>query len=99
MGGAHRVVGGCDTGKGKELDATVTCKTKEEPAVAGVSRIWVHPTARRGGIATKLLDALRSDFIYAYEVLKEELAFSQPTPDGFRFFKSYTGTDEFLVYS
>lgn len=104
---AHRVVvgggGGCGGGGGggggDDGTETVTCRNKEEPAVAGVSRIWVHPTARRRGIATKLLEAMREEFIYAYEVLKEELAFSQPTPDGMQFFRKYTGTNEFLVYS
>jgi len=33
-----------------------------------------------------------------YPVAKEELAFSDPTPDGIKFATTYTGTSAFLVY-
>jgi len=33
-----------------------------------------------------------------YPVAKEELAFSDPTPDGIKFATRYTGTSAFLVY-
>jgi N-acetyltransferase len=93
---AHRIVAG--SGSGAE-EGAVFCRNQEEPADAGVSRIWVHPSARRFGVATKLLDAVRSEFIYAYAIPLERLAFSQPTPDGLYFFRHYTGRDDFLVYS
>ena len=35
------------------------CHTEPEPAVCGVSRIWVTSQERRKQIATKLLDCLR----------------------------------------
>ncbi|RXM28272.1 N-acetyltransferase ESCO1 [Acipenser ruthenus] len=75
------------------------CSTTPEPAICGISRIWVFSLMRRNGIASRLLDCLRSTFIYGSYLSKEEIAFSDPTPDGKLFATRYFGTPQFLVYN
>ncbi|KAM9798271.1 LOW QUALITY PROTEIN: N-acetyltransferase ESCO2 [Neosynchiropus ocellatus] len=75
------------------------CSTVPEPALCGVSRIWVFSLARRRGIATRMLDTVRSSFSYGSHLAPRELAFSDPTPDGKRFATRYCGTPAFLVYN
>ncbi|MBN3270473.1 ESCO1 acetyltransferase, partial [Polyodon spathula] len=75
------------------------CSTTPEPAICGISRIWVFSLMRRKGIASRLLDCLRSTFIYGSYLSKEEIAFSDPTPDGKLFATRYFGTPQFLVYN
>ncbi|KAF5894920.1 N-acetyltransferase ESCO2-like [Clarias magur] len=58
------------------------CSTVPEKAICGVSRIWVFSLMRRKGIATRLLDTVRGSFMYGSPLTKEEIAFSDPTPDG-----------------
>lgn len=41
----------------------------------------------------------RSNFIYGSYLSKEEMAFSDPTPDGKLFATQYFGTSQFLVYN
>ncbi|ELR23458.1 Nacetyltransferase [Acanthamoeba castellanii str. Neff] len=74
------------------------CSTQPEPAVMGISRIWVHEEHRRTGVATKLLDAARAHFVYGYPVRKSECAFTQPTRDGHSLASQYFGLKQFLVY-
>ncbi|XP_053395371.1 N-acetyltransferase ESCO2-like [Mercenaria mercenaria] len=69
-----------------------------EPAVVGVSRIWVYGQARRKGIASKLLDCVRQWSIYGTVIPKNKMAFSDPTPDGKQLATRYIGTPTFLVY-
>ncbi|XP_006634013.3 N-acetyltransferase ESCO1 isoform X1 [Lepisosteus oculatus] len=75
------------------------CSTTPEPAVCGISRIWVFSMMRRKGIASRMIDCLRSTFIYGSYLSKEEIAFSDPTPDGKLFATRYFGTSQFLVYN
>ncbi|KAF7662624.1 hypothetical protein LDENG_00229150 [Lucifuga dentata] len=75
------------------------CSTVPEPALCGISRIWVFSLARRRGIATRMLDTVRSTFIYGSHLTKEEIAFSDPTPDGKLFATKYCNTPTFLVYN
>uniref|UniRef100_A0A8C9G7N5 Establishment of sister chromatid cohesion N-acetyltransferase 2 n=1 Tax=Pavo cristatus TaxID=9049 RepID=A0A8C9G7N5_PAVCR len=75
------------------------CSTKPEPAVCGVSRIWVFGPARRRGIARRLVDVVRSTFMYGSYLSTEEIAFSDPTPDGKQFATEYCQTPTFLVYN
>ncbi|CAL8314551.1 unnamed protein product [Lota lota] len=75
------------------------CSTSPENALCGVSRIWVFSLARRKGIATRMLDTVRSTFIYGSPLTKEEIAFSDPTPDGKQFATQYCDTPTFLVYN
>ncbi|XP_008306454.1 N-acetyltransferase ESCO2 isoform X1 [Cynoglossus semilaevis] len=75
------------------------CSTTPEPAICGISRIWVMNTMRRQGIASRMLDCLRNNFIYGSYLSKDEIAFSDPTPDGKLFATQYFGTSQFLVYN
>ncbi|KAK2855995.1 hypothetical protein Q5P01_004730 [Channa striata] len=75
------------------------CSTVPEQALCGISRIWVFSLARRQGIATRLLDTVRSTFTYGSHLTKEEIAFSDPTPDGKLFATKYCNTPTFLVYN
>ncbi|XP_023652973.2 N-acetyltransferase ESCO2 [Paramormyrops kingsleyae] len=75
------------------------CSTTPVKAICGVSRIWVFSLTRRQGIATRLVDSARKSFIYGIHLDKEEVAFSDPTPDGKLFATKYCGTPEFLVYN
>ncbi|KAJ7338734.1 hypothetical protein JRQ81_012636 [Phrynocephalus forsythii] len=75
------------------------CSTSPEPAICGISRIWVFSLMRRKKIASRMLECLRSNFIYGSYLSKEEMAFSDPTPDGKLFATQYFGTSQFLVYN
>ncbi|XP_040921370.1 microtubule-associated protein futsch-like isoform X2 [Toxotes jaculatrix] len=75
------------------------CSTTPEPAICGISRIWVVNMMRRQGIASRMLECLRNNFIYGSYLSKDEIAFSDPTPDGKLFATHYFGTSQFLVYN
>ncbi|XP_072512692.1 N-acetyltransferase ESCO2 [Salminus brasiliensis] len=75
------------------------CSTVPEKAICGISRIWVFSLMRRKGIATRLLDTVRNSFMYGSHLTKEEIAFSDPTPDGKLFATKYCNTPTFLVYN
>ncbi|KAM4712480.1 N-acetyltransferase ESCO2-like isoform 2-T3 [Anableps anableps] len=75
------------------------CSTIPEQALCGISRIWVFSLARRQGIATRMLDTVRSTFMYGSYLTKEEIAFSDPTPDGKLFATKYCNTPTFLIYN
>ncbi|XP_035981723.1 N-acetyltransferase ESCO2 [Fundulus heteroclitus] len=75
------------------------CSTTPEPAICGISRIWVVGMMRRRAIATRLIECLRNNFIYGSYLSKDEIAFSDPTPDGKLFATHYFGTSQFLVYN
>ena len=49
-------------------------------------------------IKTTLLCIFRVNFVEGYPLAAEELAFSDPTPNGKMFAAKYTGTPNFLVY-
>ncbi|AWP17100.1 putative microtubule-associated protein futsch-like [Scophthalmus maximus] len=75
------------------------CSTTPEPAICGISRIWVVNMMRRKSIASRMLESLRNNFIYGSYLSKDEIAFSDPTPDGKLFATHYFGTSQFLVYN
>ncbi|XP_028295304.1 N-acetyltransferase ESCO2 [Gouania willdenowi] len=75
------------------------CSTAPEPALCGISRIWVFSLARRKGVASRMLDTVRSSFTYGSHLTKKEIAFSDPTPDGKLFATKYCSTPAFLVYN
>ncbi|XP_051879034.1 N-acetyltransferase ESCO1 isoform X1 [Pristis pectinata] len=75
------------------------CSTNPEPAICGISRVWVFSMMRRKAIATRMTDCLRSNFVYGSYLSKDEIAFSDPTPDGKLFATRYCGTPRFLVYN
>lgn len=59
------------------------------PVFACVDRIWVHTRYRRQGIATKLVDSMRSHFITNMPLRRHQIAFSIPTTPGYNFAESY----------
>lgn len=73
---------------------------KLEPikVTCGVSRIWVHKHHRRQGVAGKLLEAMRSSFIYGIELKWSQIAFSQPTQMGLALAKHASSSSGVLVY-
>ncbi|XP_069706762.1 N-acetyltransferase ESCO2 [Phaenicophaeus curvirostris] len=75
------------------------CSTEPEPAVCGISRIWVFSLRRRKGIARRMVDVVRSTFMYGCYLSTKEIAFSDPTPDGKLFAMRYCQTPNFLVYN
>ncbi|NXJ51552.1 ESCO2 acetyltransferase, partial [Spizaetus tyrannus] len=75
------------------------CSTEPEPAVCGISRIWVFGPKRRKGIARHMVDTVRSTFMYGCYLSTNEIAFSDPTPDGKLFATKYCQTPNFLVYN
>ncbi|KAM7062067.1 N-acetyltransferase ESCO2 [Acridotheres tristis] len=75
------------------------CSLEAEPAVCGISRIWVLGSQRRRGIARRMVDTLRRTFVFGAVLNSRDLAFSDPTPDGRGFAARYCGRADFLVYS
>ena len=75
------------------------CSTDPSPALCGVSRIWTLASFRRRKIASRLLDAMRTEFIYGKIISVDELAFSDPTEMGLAFAQHYSKRQDFLVYN
>ncbi|XP_062429119.1 N-acetyltransferase ESCO2 [Rhea pennata] len=75
------------------------CATKPEPAICGVSRVWVFSLMRRKGVARRMVDVVRNTFMYGCCLSTDEIAFSDPTPDGKLFATKYCQTPNFLVYN
>ncbi|KAM6406755.1 N-acetyltransferase ESCO2 [Pluvialis apricaria] len=75
------------------------CFTEPEPAVCGISRIWVFGPRRGKGIARRMVDVVRSTFMYGCYLSTRDIAFSDPTPDGKLFATKYCQTPSFLVYN
>ncbi|XP_059688054.1 N-acetyltransferase ESCO2 [Gavia stellata] len=75
------------------------CSSQSEPAVCGISRIWVFGPKRGKGIARRMVDVVRSTFMYGCYLSTDEIAFSDPTPDGKLFATKYCQTPNFLVYN
>jgi ribosomal protein S18 acetylase RimI-like enzyme len=70
------------------------CSPKPSPAHLGVHRIFVSPSYRRCGVATMLLNAIAQRFIYGCPIPKMDVAFSQPTGDGQRLARKWTGAKD-----
>lgn len=62
-----------------------------DPAILGISRIWTSNSHRKLGIATRLLDTARSDFLYGMSIEKDRIAFSQPTESGGQLARKWFG--------
>ncbi len=75
------------------------CSSDPVPALCGISRIWTLSSFRRRKTASRLLDAMRTEFIYGKIITADELAFSDPTENGLAFAQSYTKRQDFLVYN
>lgn len=74
------------------------CSTNPVSAMCGISRIWVFSQNRCQGIATRLVDCIRHNFLYGCVIGKHKIAFSDPTPNGRVFAEKYTGQKEILVF-
>ncbi|KAL1521061.1 hypothetical protein AB1Y20_022616 [Prymnesium parvum] len=70
-----------------------------QPALCGISQIWVSREHRRLSIGSQLLEAVRQNMVIGFELPKEKIAFSQPTASGRALATAYTGTKNFLVYT
>lgn len=79
------------------LALTVPRDAPEVTATLVVAQIWVAPAARRAGIACALLDAARESALHAYTVPRDQLAFSNPTADGYRLAAYYCGREDVPV--
>ncbi|XP_029442069.1 N-acetyltransferase ESCO2-like [Rhinatrema bivittatum] len=75
------------------------CSTVPQAAICGISRIWVFSLMRRGGIASRMVDTVRATFMYGSYLSTDEIAFSDPTPDGKLFATKYCKIPNFLVYN
>ncbi|XP_076237913.1 establishment of cohesion [Calliopsis andreniformis] len=75
------------------------CTAESTPAKCGINVVWTDMNHRRQGIATKLVDILRSQFYYGYIMSMDDIAFSIPTVSGKVFAEKYTKTRNFKVYS
>ncbi len=58
-------------------------------AMVGIQKIWVHHKFRKQGIASILVDAVRSKYIYGLVVPVQMLSFSSPTLAGMNFARRY----------
>lgn len=96
-----RVIGMCSV---EQISTAYIAKMDDEgnvtldaqvPARMGVNRVWVRHTHRRQGIAVRLVASSRRHLLSPPRVDcvigKSEIAFSQPTRDGFAFASSYRG--------
>jgi hypothetical protein len=63
-------------------NSSISISIKSDPAILGISRIWTSNQHRKQGVATRLLDCARSDFLYGLKIEKDKVAFSQPTESG-----------------
>ncbi|XP_058020707.1 N-acetyltransferase ESCO2 isoform X2 [Ahaetulla prasina] len=75
------------------------CSTKPENVYCGISRIWVFSLMRRKRIASRLVDVMRQTFLFGCSLSINEIAFSDPTPDGKLFAAKYCKVPNFLVYN
>ncbi|KAL6709449.1 hypothetical protein ACN47E_001384 [Coniothyrium glycines] len=85
---AYAVLGQNDTSEpscqlpGTVQSSSISISATPDSAVLGISRVWTSSEHRKAGIATRLLESARSDFLYGLMVEKEQIAFSQPTESG-----------------
>lgn len=75
------------------------CSTKPEKVFCGISRIWVFSLMRRKRVASRMVDVVRRTFLFGSYLGTDEIAFSDPTPDGKLFASKYCQTPNFLVYN
>lgn len=72
--------------------SSLSISTEPEQAILGISRIWTSNQHRKKGIATRLLDCARSNFLYGMKIEKEKVAFSQPTESGGNLARKWYGS-------
>ncbi|XP_078034951.1 establishment of cohesion [Augochlora pura] len=75
------------------------CTAESTPVKCGINVVWTDMKHRRQGIASKMVDVLRSQFYYGYIMSLDDIAFSTPTSSGKIFAEKYTKTRNFKVYN
>ncbi|KAF2827256.1 hypothetical protein CC86DRAFT_445285 [Ophiobolus disseminans] len=78
--------------------SSISISIDTTPAMLGISRIWTSNQHRKQGIASRLLDCARSDFLYGLTVEKEMTAFSQPTESGGNLARRWFGSEAGLEH-
>lgn len=73
--------------------SSISVSTTADAVLLGISRIWVSNQFRKQGLARRLLDAARGDFMYGLTVQKRLTAFSQPTESGGKLARRYFGCE------
>ncbi|CAH1116456.1 unnamed protein product [Phaedon cochleariae] len=74
------------------------CSERKYPIRCGIPRVWVAHNHRRRGIATALMNSVKTNFIFGYALRNSEIALSPPTELGKLFAQKYFGTENFYVY-
>lgn len=74
--------------------SSISVSTATTTALLGISRIWTSSSHRKQGIATRLLECARSDFLYGLTVEKKKVAFSQPTESGGNLARKWFGCED-----
>ncbi|KAM9229775.1 LOW QUALITY PROTEIN: N-acetyltransferase ESCO2-like [Dugong dugon] len=90
---------GPESASSKECHRAWQCSNVPQPAVCGISRIWVFRLKGRKHTARRLVDTLRNCFMFGCFLSTDETAFSDPNPDGKLFASKYCNTPNFLVYN
>uniref|UniRef100_A0ABD2XSC0 N-acetyltransferase domain-containing protein n=1 Tax=Trichogramma kaykai TaxID=54128 RepID=A0ABD2XSC0_9HYME len=80
------------------VPGTTCCSNESTDAKCGIFLVWIIESHRRKGIASKMIDVLRSSYYYGIILSTEDIAFSTPTISGKEFAKKYTKTSSFKVY-
>ncbi|KAI9682753.1 MAG: N-acetyltransferase O1 (Establishment of cohesion protein 1) [Trizodia sp. TS-e1964] len=81
------------------LGSSIAISEKPDPAILGISRIWTTKLHRGQGVAAKLLDCARENFIYGMVIPKGKVAFSQPSESGGKLAQSwFKDENEWHVY-
>lgn len=96
---AFRVLSEATGPSSQDCQRAWQCSDVPEPAICGISRIWVFRLQRRKRIARRMVDTLRNCFMFGSFLSTNEIAFSDPTPDGKLFATKYCNTPNFLVYN
>jgi len=78
---------------GESQSSSISVSTTAHTVLLGISRIWVSNQSRKQGLARRLLDCARSDFMYGLTVEKRLTAFSQPTESGGKLARRYFGSE------
>jgi N-acetyltransferase len=79
--------------KGFPLETLLERSTEGKKAMVGIHQLWVHAEHRKQGIATRLVDSVRSRFVFGLVVPVDMLAFSSPTEAGSRFARQYVASN------
>lgn len=73
--------------------SSISVSTTADAVLLGISRIWVSNQCRKQGLARRLLDSARNDFMYGLTIAKPLIAFSQPTESGGKLARKYFGCE------